>query len=297
MMHSFNSRKFLAVTTLAGGFVLGLTAHADTTITFPNFSNPTGLQLNGNAITTAGDVASDGTVLRLTQSSAFQSGSAFLTSQLGLQNNASFSSAFSFRMGHVDGIGDGDGTGADGIVFAVQTVANNVGGSGGGLGYQGLQHSLGVEFDTYDNGTGAGDPNGNHIGIDINGSVFSVATANIADRMNNGNLWNAWVDFNGATGLLEVRVTEDSSRPALPTLSYANLDLLSVLGSSSAFAGFTAGTGSGYEHHDILSWQLVNNFQPIQNPVGSVPDAASTFPLLGMSMGGIMLLGRRMKHA
>lgn len=42
---------------------------------------------------------------------------------------------------------DGLGCGADGLVFVVQTNSNKVGG-GGGIGYQGIPNSVGVELDT-----------------------------------------------------------------------------------------------------------------------------------------------------
>jgi hypothetical protein len=34
----------------------------------------------------------------------------------------------------------------------------------------------GVEFDTWDNGVWVGDPNASQVGIDLNGSVFSLQT-------------------------------------------------------------------------------------------------------------------------
>src|SRR5947209_8791893 len=179
-------------------------ARAD--FTYVNFASTAGLQLNGNT-TTAGNE------LRLTSSAPFQSGSAFTTTAVGLAANYSFSTHFKFRITRNAGIGDGDGTGADGLVFVIQTVSNNVGGAGGGIGYAGINNSLGIEFDTYDNGAGAGDPNGNHVGIDLNGSVNSVATALEPTRFNNGQIWDVWVDYNGATNGLEVRWSNTGVRP------------------------------------------------------------------------------------
>src|SRR5262249_42888804 len=155
-----------------------------------------------------------------------------------------FSTFFKFQIKNSGGIGDGDGVGADGIVFVVQTQNNNVGGVGGGLGYQGIHPSLGIEFDTYDNGTGAGDPNGNHVGVDLNGSLNSVATALEPTRFNNGDVWDVWVDYDGTNHTIQVRWSDDSvssTRPGASMLSY-NVDLTSVLGQNSAFLGFTAGT-------------------------------------------------------
>ena len=46
--------------------------------------------------------------------------------------------------------GDPTGGAADGIMFVVQTVGNNVGGSGGNIGYFGITNSVGIEYDTYE---------------------------------------------------------------------------------------------------------------------------------------------------
>ena len=103
----------------------------------------------------------------------------------------SFSTYFAFRLDHSGG-GENGGAdnhiGADGIVFVVQTLTNNVGGDGGGIGYAGITNSIGIEFDTWFND---GDPyidpywtnaenvvsgDGNHVGIDFNGFLTNAAT-------------------------------------------------------------------------------------------------------------------------
>ena len=48
------------------------------------------------------------------------------------------------------------------------------------------------------------------------------------------------------------------------------VDLVSVLGATSVFAGFTSGTGGGSGNHDIIDWQLENTFTPISASVPSV---------------------------
>jgi hypothetical protein len=109
-----------------------------TVISYPDFSDVSGLTLNG-------DATQAGNVLRLTSEDFFQSGSAFNTAPITLANNTSFSTYFTFRISRPTiGISDSDGPGADGLVFVVQTAANNVGGAGGGIGYEGIPNSLGV---------------------------------------------------------------------------------------------------------------------------------------------------------
>lgn len=258
-------------------------------INYPNFSNPAGLQLNGNA-------AVVGNVLRVTPATFSQAGSAFSNSPIALTPDASFSTFFQFRISNSGGAGDGDGLGADGIVFVVQTLANNVGGSGGGIGYLGIGHSVGIEYDTWNNGTGSGDPNGNHVNIDFSGAFSPAANAaSVADRMNNGNVWSSWVDYDGSTGTLQVRLAENSSvRPGAPLLSQV-VNLPTILGSTNAFVGFSSGTGAAFGDHDILNWQFLATYNPIGGGVSAVPEPA-TFGILGVSLLALGILVRR-RHA
>jgi len=272
----------MALATMA---VFSAPAVPATTILYGDFSSAVGLQLNGSAAAPVTDDAAR-KVLRVTPSAFNQSGSAFSTSSVSLASDASFSTAFKFRIAAPGGIGDGDGQGADGLVFVVQTVSNTSGGAGGGIGYAGLARSVGIEFDTYNNGGGDGN-NGNHVGIDLGGNTSSAALTPIATRMNNGNVWSAWVDYNGAIDLLEVRLAEGGSaaRPGAAILSYT-VDLPAELVSTNAFVGFTSGTGSGFGHHDVLSWQFNSTFDPITTIGGNVPEPG-VLALLALGFAGL----------
>lgn len=254
-------------------------------ISYTDFSSVAGLTLNGNA-------AQVGNVLRVTPAIDSQSGSAFSTSTVSLASNASFSTFFQFRFTNPDtGFCDSATTcGADGLVFVVQTVGNNVGGAGGGIGYLGIPNSVGIEFDSWNNG-GVDNNSSNHIGIDLNGSIASVVLTEITEAdLNNGDTWNAWVDYNGSTQLLEARLSLSSTRPATAILSHT-VDLSAVLGTTNAFVGFTSGTGASHANHDVLSWKLDNTFAPI-----GVPEP-TTFSLLGLGMAGVAFWRSKMRHA
>jgi hypothetical protein len=259
----------------AAVFALAAGAAQATTIVFNDFSSVAGLQLNGNA-------ARAGNVLRVTPSLPGQAGSAFSTTAVSLASNVSFSTYFRFRISNPGGIGDESLQGADGLVFVVQTVSNTAGGAGGGIGYLGINDSVGVEFDTYNNcGCGPTEPNGNHVGIDLGGSVASTASATEAVPFNDGQVWNAWVDYNGATTTLEARWSPAAIRPLLPQLSLV-VDLASELTTTNAFVGFTSGTGAGYNDHDILSWEFRDTFNPVQTPIpGTLALFGVAFGLLG----------------
>ena len=245
------------------------------TICYEDFSDLSDMMLNAATAGIANPVNFNGqNVLRLTDN-LNQSGSAFLTDEVDLDNDASFSTFFTFQITDPQGCIDDDGMGADGIVFVVQTVSNTAGGFGQGIGYAGIPNSVGIEFDTWNNGNQDAN-NGNHIGINLNGDVNSVVRLNIPTRMNNGNIWSAWVDYNGATDELEVRLREGGAvaRPANADLSLIT-DLASVLGQTDAFVGFTSGTGCAGGDHDIRSWALNNSFNPISG-CGSVVKATYT---------------------
>jgi hypothetical protein len=256
-------------------------AGAAVVISFPDFSSVAGLTLNG-------DAAQVGNVLRVTPAIDGQSGSFFSTNTVSLASGASFSTNFQFQFTNPDqGFCDGLGCGADGLVFVVQTVGNNVGGAGGGIGYAGIPNSVGIEFDTWNNG--AGDNNSsNHIGIDVNGSVSSVALAEVTEAdMNNGDIWNAWIDYNSVTQLLEARLTRSGIRPATAIISQ-NIDLAAILGTTDAFVGFTSGTGASHANHDVLNWTLEDQFAPIGGG-GSVPEPGSIALLgTGLALAGLM---------
>ncbi|MBK6839552.1 MAG: PKD domain-containing protein [Bacteroidetes bacterium] len=68
--------------------------------------------------------------------------------------------------------------GADGLVFTLQSNSPaQMGNGGGGIGYQGINPSLGIELDTYEN---VWDPVNDHIAVIRNGNVDHTSPDNLA---------------------------------------------------------------------------------------------------------------------
>ena len=219
-----------------------------TTLNFSNFSNISSLKLNGSAkkINTK--------VIRLidNESKTAQSGNFFTKNTISLSSNDSFSTSFKFQITDNQGFSQ---NGADGITFTLQPNSNDiVGEPGGSIGYGGITNSVAIEFDTYDNEK-PNDNDGNHIGIDVDGSLKSIVQQPIKDDFNDGFVKNVWIDYNGLTDFLEVRISNNQTRPSNADLSYT-LDIPSILGKTNTFIGFTSATGAETGDHDILSWKF-----------------------------------------
>lgn len=210
-------------------------------------------------------------VFRLLQGfGANTAGSLFLQNPITINANTSFSSYFQFQISNPVGGSDVDGRGADGLVFVIQSLGNTaLGGGGVDIGYGGLKSSIGVEFDTWNNGN-IDRNSGNHVGINLDGNISSVALQPVFTRLNDGQLWNVWVDYDGSTNGLEVRLSLTTSRPSDPIVGQ-EVDLPALLKSDKAFFGFTSGAWDAGGTHDILNWEL--NVKDNNNlPVLSIND-------------------------
>ncbi|MBS1932527.1 MAG: Ig-like domain-containing protein [Bacteroidetes bacterium] len=225
----------------------------------PDFSTQqAGWVNNGNA--SFGTISS-ATSLILTPSTGNQAGSSFWKNAITLPSNGSFSAFFSYQI-------DQNTSRADGFTFVLQQAGNTAIGTGGGmLGLNGISgKSVAIEFDTYENG--GTDPDNNHIALDINGDIthstgvvksIKTNTLDLADA----NVKYVWIDYNGSSNKLEVRVSYSSSRPSSATLSTSSYKLNTIFSSMNVYAGFTAGTGGAWERHSIKSFYFTNQYQPI----------------------------------
>jgi hypothetical protein len=258
--------------------LLSLPAIAFGQITYNDFSDVTGLALNGSAAQATN--GSGQKVLRLTPDGTMHvSGSAWsiVTPSAPTQQSVGngFTTIFQFQVTHA-------GSPADGMAFVIQNSSGSGfgtaarGGSGGAIGYGApdpgdngvaIPNSLAIEFDTFQN---AWDPDSNHIAVQScgpdpntqnhNANCPSGAPSNLGLApssglggvlLSDGAVHTAVIDYDGNTNTLYVFL--DNLGAPILTIN-VNLSTLLTLNNGDAWVGFTGGSGAQTENHDVLSW-------------------------------------------
>ena len=291
MSRNFNLRSAVAASFAAVVGAVGVApAEAAVVITYPGFTGA----CSGGGLTCVGDTTvTSGGALRLTPATTSQSGAGYSTTAIALGVGATFSTTFQFLITDRGGIAP-----ADGLTFVVAAATAGLGSVGGGLGYQGVPNSVAVEFDTFDNIEVGGS---NHVGVDSNGVLanngvnpYGVSNCGstlgfVLGCMSNGDIWTATIDYDGSTNLLNVYV-QDGSAAVHHIISGFSINIGALLGTSTAFVGFTSGTGAGFANHDILNWRLAND-RSLGTPPG-IPEPGS-LALLGAGLLGAAWARRR----
>jgi hypothetical protein len=189
-------------------------------------------------MTLNGFAALNGTRLRLTNGGNTEAGSGFYNTPVNVQ---SFTTDFSFQLTNPN---------ADGITFVLQNTGTTaLGATGGGLGYIGFGKSVDVKFDLYNN-SGEGT---NSTGLYVNGAAPTIPAVTLSGGVNlhSGDVFNVHITYDGTK--LTMTIT-DASVPADTFTTSWTINIPGTVGASTAFAGFTGGTGGLNATQDILSW-------------------------------------------
>ena len=176
-------------------------------ININTFDNLEGAVYNGSASSGGGNTV---TIVPNTPNTF---GSAWNPDKLSLGILTNLNYSFSYRT---------QPTGGEGFAFVIQSSGTSALGDtsfSGSLGYGGLQSSIAVEFDFCQNPE-FGDPNGNHIGININGQLQSVAIADPEINLRSTSDIYVWIEYGFGDPTLKVSISSNNSKPSTPVLSH-----------------------------------------------------------------------------
>lgn len=222
------------------------------------FSVTTGLTFNGSA------VHSDDSRLQLTTGGASQAGSVFYNTPMNIQ---SFANDFSFQLSNAQ---------ADGFTFTIQNVRPTaLGPGGGGLGYGPytangntnstgmITNSIAIKFDLYSNAGEGPDSTGLYQNA-ASPTVPAIDLTPSGIDLHSGDTMSVHMTYDGTTLIMTITdaVTSKTFSQSFP------INIAQVIGSNTAYIGFTGGTGGLTSSQKILTWTFVsNNGVPAQTPV------------------------------
>jgi hypothetical protein len=255
--------------TIINGFTVA--ENLGTTVKLETGFTAGAMVMNGNA-------QLNGSVLELTDGRQFEASSAWYATRVNIQN---FVTDFSFQVMP-------SGITADGFTFALQANSTAaLGVAGGPLGYGldtasgtgGIPNSVAVKFDLYDNLSEGIDSTG----LYINGASPTVPALDMTGSgvdLHSGDVFNVHMIY--GSGSLAMTIT-DTVTKAVFTHTWT-IDIPTTIGATTAYAGFTGGTGGITATQNILTWTFgptpVVGFAPA-SPIDfpDVPTGTSTAPI------------------
>ena len=162
----------------------------------------------------------------------------------GILTRSALTSRSTFKFNVFLGCTDADG--ADGIAFVLQPISTSIGAQGGGIGYDGVNPSIGVLVDTWQN-LEDNDPFDDHIAIHKNGIIDHSPLTDVAQPVTalatGGNIedcqWHTLrIAWDPVTKVISTQID------GVDRVS-ATIDLVADIfnGNDMVFWGFTAATG------------------------------------------------------
>ncbi len=210
------------------------------------FTSSTGLVLNGGATVTNG-------LLQLSDGGSNEARSVWYSTPVSISE---FTTDFSFQALNAT---------SDGFTFAIQSVGTSaVGYDGGSLGYQGINDSVAVKFDLYNN-SGEGSDSTGVYQYGVAPTVPATDLSSTGIDLHSGHVLHAHISYDGTN--LTLTLT-DTTTNASVTETYA-VNIPQVVGNTKAYVGFTAGTGGMSATQNVLSWTF--------NTTSAAPVAVPTF--------------------
>ncbi|KAJ3043099.1 peptide-N4-(N-acetyl-beta- glucosaminyl)asparagine amidase [Rhizophlyctis rosea] len=204
--------------------------------------------------------------LQLTPAAPDQLGAVYVSKKINLKR--SFVVEFGFVITTVNGRpphGGGDGFAF--VIQALEDMALGLAESGGsGLGYEGIEKCLAVEFDCYESGN-MGDPNDNHISVQTRGEEpnsahhrHSLGATSKIPHLANGKIYFCRIAVDATQRSIRVFLTDahDVNDGSLKGLHYErvlevkNVDVAQRIGVDEAWIGFTAATGGFFQCHRVF---------------------------------------------
>ncbi len=207
----------------------------------PNY--PVGLDakqlwMNGSALS--------GTSLLMINNQRNKASSAYFTTPVNVE---SFTSDFDFQL---------TDAAANGFTFVLQNQGLTATGlSGEGLGYVNIPNSVAIKFDFY-NSAGQGNDT---TGVFVNGALPTVPAINLAGsklELNSGDEMHVHVAYDGTTLTWLIQDLDIFFPSHVSSLQSMKINIPHTIGSNTAYAGFTAGTGGQTSIQNILDWTFTN---------------------------------------
>lgn len=247
-------------------------AAGEDTFAFEDFASTKGLSL-------VDDAHRSRKVLRLTDAARNVKGAAWFKVRQSVQSG--FETTFRFRLTDQDSSYGG----ADGLAFVIQNEGPKaIGGHGAAAGFArsdataerifiaGIRRALAVFFDSYAN---PWDPSGNYLAIcgslpvpDLRWPPRCLTySQKLPVDTKDGEAHTARITYDPPRLSVYLDEMEIPARAV-------SVDLASIIGSETAWVGFTAATGGGSQNHDLLSWRFAAG--PRGEAVSSISMVSST---------------------
>jgi hypothetical protein len=239
-------------------------ANATTTDQASVIDFSSGFGSSASVLTYNGSAKINGTSAELTDTGTHEAGSVFSTNAVDITK---FSNQFTFQLTNAN---------ADGFTFTIQGVGPTaLGASGSGLGYGGspsIAKSVAIKFDLFSNAGESADSTGEY----TNGASPTTPAIDLTStgvNLHSGDVFQVLMSYDGTT--LTVTIT-DTATHATASQSYT-VNIPQVIGSGTAYVGFTGGTGGSSAVQNIRTW----TFSP----------TASTLPAAPSNLTGSVISG------